>query len=597
MKKFVVESDKESDSDEEVKKLEHADTDLDVELADTGSEEARAESEEGMACAETDTGETPEAETGVTPDTSTAAAVVEPPARRGKGRMKHRPLELIAEIDESLQDGKDSAVPAVTESPAGCLTRKKRAPGWMKNMLFFTLVCVVGEMVQADEMRGKYVTTKGAVFRPEGPARDLAEIKARVKRRRQEFRELERALKGDGTRRKRGLFDGGGQLINWLFGTATTKDLESVHLRLESFDKKGLEVVHLLQEQVTLLNVTMGRLSEHECEISALMAAAGQMRREQAQLRKVFNDSWTHLAAELFFLQKVTRYVEKANRALDWTADVLHGWQTGLADAAIGRLSPLLCPPNVLAKALNSVRQTLPQGWGLTPTLQGGNGWRAYQEARVEAALVNGNVRLFIHLPVFEFNYALQIYSVFPTPVATSKEKSVSHSYAGLAPYLGVSPDRQLFVEFNVDEVRKCTPYMGSVYPFSKPIDRKGRMKSCAAAVFLQVQEGIQRNCPEEKWTGIDLFYIGGRKWGYAGKDNVTIVLQCPGKRISGIGLPQVLPAAGVIKIPRLCSATSDEWVLQASFRQMMPVNVTSVIDEEAAGMLSALLAPVVEQS
>ncbi|KZS05414.1 Uncharacterized protein APZ42_031436 [Daphnia magna] len=183
--------------------------------------------------------------------------------------------------------------------------------------------------------------------------------------------------------------------------------------------------------------------------------------------------------------------------------------------------------------------------------------------------------------------------------VATSKEESVSHSYAELAPYLGVSPDRQLFVEFNVDEVRKCAPYTGSVCPFLKPIDRKGRMKSYTAAVFLQEQEGIQRNChlDSKKWTGIDLFYIGGRKWGYVGKGNVTIMLQCTGKRIGGIDLPQVLPAAGVIKIPRLCSATSDEWVLQASFRQMMPVDVTSVIDEEAAGMLSGLLAPVVEQS
>ncbi|XP_045028552.1 uncharacterized protein LOC123471382 [Daphnia magna] len=138
----------------------------------------------------------------------------------------------------------------------------------------------------------------------------------------------------------------------------------------------------------------------------------------------------------------------------------------------------------------------------------------------------------------------------------------------GLAPYLGVSPDRQLFVEFNVDEVRKCTPYMGSVCLFLKPIDRKGRIKSCVAAVFLQKQEGIQRNChlDSKKWTGIDMFHIGGRNWGYAGKDNVTIVLQCPGKRIGRIDLPQGLPAAGVIKIPRLCSATSDEWVLQASF-------------------------------
>ncbi|KZS19205.1 Uncharacterized protein APZ42_014434 [Daphnia magna] len=405
--------------------------------ADTGSEDARAETEEGMTCAETDTGEMPEADTGVTPDTSTAAAAVEPPSRRENGTMRRRPLEPIAEIDEGLQDGKDSVVPAATESPAGRPTMKKRAPGLMKNILFFTLVCVVGQIVQANEMREKYVVTEGAVFHPEddmarafgiaitgnfpmevnpfleGPARDLAEIKARAERWRQEFRELERALKMGGTRRKRGLFDGGGQLLNWLFGTATTKDLESVHSRLKSFYKKGLEVVHLSQEQASLLNVTIS--------------------------------TWRSMS-----------------------------------------------PKSVLS-------------------------WRR----RVRC-------------------------------------------------------DRQLFVEFNVDEVRKGTPYMGSVCLFLKPIDRKGRIKSCVAAVFLQKQEGIQRNChlDSKKWTGFDMFHIGGRNWGYAGKDNVTIVLQCPGKRIGRIDLPQGLPAAG-----------------------MMPVNVTSVIDEEAAGMLSGLLAPVVKQS
>ncbi|KAK4009567.1 hypothetical protein OUZ56_018701 [Daphnia magna] len=175
-----------------------------------------------------------------------------------------------------------------------------------------------------------------------------------------------------------------------------TKDLESVQSRLESFDKKGLEVVHLLQEQATLLNVIMGHLVEHESEISALI--------------------WTHLARELLFLKKVTRSVEKANRALDWTADVLHGLQTGLADVAIGRLSPLLCPPNVLAKALDSVRGALPPSWRMTPALQGGNGWRAYQKAWVEASLANCNT-----------------YSVFPMPVATSKEESISHSYVEFA--------------------------------------------------------------------------------------------------------------------------------------------------------------------
>ncbi|KAK4014057.1 hypothetical protein OUZ56_026603 [Daphnia magna] len=228
-------------------------------------------------------------------------------------------------------------------------------------------------MVQANEMRGKYVATEGVVFHPEG---------------------------------------------TFALGDSEWVVIYDVHARFESFDKKGLEVVHFLQEQVTLLNVTMGHLAEHESEISALMVAAGQMRREKAQLRKVFNDSWTHLAKELLFLQKVTS-----------------------AEFGSTSLSPRL-------------------GTGSRPAL------------------------------------------------------------------------------------------------------------TCST---LEGKSGV--------------------------KDNVTIVLQFPGKRIGGIGLPQVLPAAGVIKIPRLCSAVSDEWVLQASFRQMMPVNVTSVIDEEAAGMLSGLLAPVVEQS
>ncbi|KAK4004239.1 hypothetical protein OUZ56_005981 [Daphnia magna] len=158
-------------------------------------------------------------------------------------------------------------------------------------------------------------------------------------------------------------------------------------------------------------------------------------------------------------------------------------------------------------------------------------------------------------------------------PVATSKEESVSHSYAGLASYFGVSPDRQLFVEFNVNNARKCAPYMDSLCLLFKPIAQKGRMKSCTEAVFLQEQEGIQRNCRLE-----------------TGKDNVTVVLQCLEKGSAELAFSKCYQQRG------LCSDTSDEWVLQASFRQMLPENVTSVIDEEPAGLLSGLLASELEQ-
>jgi regulator of replication initiation timing len=75
----------------------------------------------------------------------------------------------------------------------------------------------------------------------------------------------------------------------------------------------------------------MVQLKEFKTEIDALIRESGQMRKEQARLRKILNDSSTYLAGELLFLHKVTRSLKKADRALDWTTSVMQHWQMGLA--------------------------------------------------------------------------------------------------------------------------------------------------------------------------------------------------------------------------------------------------------------------------
>ena len=126
----------------------------------------------------------------------------------------------------------------------------------------------------------------------DGPAKELMEIRATTERRRREFRELETALKGEkALRRRRGLFDAGGQLLGWLFGTATTTELEEIHSRLEKTESKGVEMVHLMKEQATLLNVTVRHLVEHETAINDLIAAVGAVHKEQQQLLREFENS------------------------------------------------------------------------------------------------------------------------------------------------------------------------------------------------------------------------------------------------------------------------------------------------------------------
>lgn len=155
-----MESDEKSNSNEENKT---------VALANTGSGKARVETEAVCLLAKTDMKETSDTNTGVTTKTNTAGEVVGPAAKRTKERTKRRVLEPIAEEDgEGLQDGGDFAAEdqAGVETPVSRPTRKKLATGGMKNMLLLTLVCVLVQRVQANEMREKFNATEGAVFHP-----------------------------------------------------------------------------------------------------------------------------------------------------------------------------------------------------------------------------------------------------------------------------------------------------------------------------------------------------------------------------------------------------------------------------------------------
>ena len=74
----------------------------------------------------------------------------------------------------------------------------------------------------------------------------------------------------------RGLID-----LGWLFGTATTNDLELLHKRLQSLEKQGEAVAHLMKNQTTLLNVTVNHLIEHEGGIDNLTSTVNSIKNEQ----------------------------------------------------------------------------------------------------------------------------------------------------------------------------------------------------------------------------------------------------------------------------------------------------------------------------
>ncbi|KAI9552541.1 hypothetical protein GHT06_020390 [Daphnia sinensis] len=155
--------------------------------------------------------------------------------------------------------------------------------------------------------------------------------------------------------RERGVMDGGGTVLNWLFGVATTDDLVKVNKNIEQLSTESTAIVHALEVHTWLINETV----------------------------------WE--------IQASAQIISKLQGGLPTRSKV------GLANVAMERLPLALFPPAKLEQVLAAVKGNLPPGWSLAPRLQMGDMWRANQSARVVAAAVEGGIRLFKHLPVSEF--------------------------------------------------------------------------------------------------------------------------------------------------------------------------------------------------
>jgi hypothetical protein len=57
-------------------------------------------------------------------------------------------------------------------------------------------------------------------------------------------------------RSKRGLMDVGGSTLQWLFGVATDRDLETLSKQLQTLGRERTEIVHVMIQQATMVYET-----------------------------------------------------------------------------------------------------------------------------------------------------------------------------------------------------------------------------------------------------------------------------------------------------------------------------------------------------
>ncbi|KZS19711.1 Uncharacterized protein APZ42_013760 [Daphnia magna] len=105
----------------------------------------------------------------------------------------------------------------------------------------------------------------------------------------QRWNKLKTAVGVQESRVKRGLVDGRGRLLNWLFGVSTQEDLEHVNDRINKLSTETTSIVHALEVHGTYINETRWETKASGDAVAELQADFARIEREACKIYK----NWT----------------------------------------------------------------------------------------------------------------------------------------------------------------------------------------------------------------------------------------------------------------------------------------------------------------
>ena len=169
------------------------------------------------------------------------------------------------------------------------------------------------------------------------------------------------------TRRKRGLLNFGGDLLHFLFGTATSAEMQVLHQTIESIKEQQATITHSIEHQLTYTKELDENVRQNTRDVIILarilkLDVGNLMKLNETvavvedrlmnRLDRMANASQTIRELEFLSLQLEQEFI-KIRQGLDVTST--------------GKLSAELLPPHNLSQILQQVALRLPADVSLLP--------------------------------------------------------------------------------------------------------------------------------------------------------------------------------------------------------------------------------------
>lgn len=365
-------------------------------------------------------------------------------------------------------------------------------------------------------------------------------------------------------REKRGLVDGAGEVMKFLFGTLTTRDFTKINDRINNVSMATNEMTHIVKDQLTIISKSYSHLNEQQIKFRKLETLTKFLEQDffaYQKFQKTEIDKVNYRVTYLTKILQLSRSLSDSHDALYRTTQQI---KSAFLYASQSTLDPYFLPYSQFMEITKDIQLRLPHGQEILSYTHDGNFQIIYSSLKMSVFSYKQMLRIFVEFPIYRHDKTFTIYEVLPLPTKI-KNSDLFFSIVPSTDYFAISANLDYYYELSLADFNNCQKHSLTICSPTKAI-KKANYKNCLFSLFTGKSVNIENICNIKTHRNFDpIFHRPFNSYNYIYSISGTIPIHtvCDNHHSNNNGhFPDFLTGNGILQIPHSCNVIGHDFIL-----------------------------------
>ncbi|MCG8045976.1 MAG: hypothetical protein N0E48_09980, partial [Candidatus Thiodiazotropha endolucinida] len=376
-----------------------------------------------------------------------------------------------------------------------------------------------------------------------------------------------------GTRSERSILPLGGRILSFLFGTVSEADLDDIKRAVRDMSQNQQSIMHMLDEQMTILNVSRIQIAENRQAIMSLVDCMDEFEGRIHNLTVAIQKRFEHIEMFVNIYAQMDLILAGLRDAIQRGTIYLDNLRLEINMLSLSRLSPSSITPRNLRKLLTQINNKLPSTLKL-PEDPRSNIWYFYRTLTCSTIMDGSQIVVVINIPLLDFTGEYEVYRVYNIPLPMpSRQNKVRLTYVPdmVAKYdiesagLLINKDRSRYTLLTEHELLECSNQFTKYCSPRSAIMPVNLNQLCVLALFFKDEPKVNKYCCRLVQPNTLLpmgTYLTQGLWVIGTKEKIDFSIVCLGmsgrKSIKTHTTQAIDPPLGIIQLEPGCHAANN---------------------------------------